>query len=100
MALTEDSFADQTVPETSQQACCLEECDQQAILLPDEFTFLVIDALQRATDIDLAAIEVEDLKTVVENARCSLGDRTGFCTITDTKAQAIILYLLNELLAD
>jgi hypothetical protein len=99
MALTGNEFAEQTAATTSQQVCCLEECDTQFSLQDDEFYVLMIDALQRLGAIDLTAIEAVDLKQVVENARCSLQDRTGFCAFSEQRARAVLLYLANQLLA-
>lgn len=100
MALPCDSFADQTVATTSQEACCIPECFDQTRLLPDEFYFLVIDGLSRLAGVNVEDLSQDDLKTVVANAQCSLEGRVGFCTITPQKAEAIILLLLNNLLCE
>lgn len=92
------AWSGQTVAATSQQACCLFTCDESIEIDPQSFQFLVVDALQRETGVDIAAIDSDDLKAAQDAARCSLGDRQNWCEMSPMKMQQVILYLLTKLL--
>jgi len=104
MAVTCNSFADNTVGVTQQTVACLGPKVVNLIdneLLPEQFLLLVIDALARlaAEDGSPAALTDADSCDISETLRlaaCADHDLTPVFEVNIPQLQAIILYMLNE----
>jgi len=104
MAVTCNSFADNTVGTTQQTVACLGPKVVNLIdneLLPEQFLLLVIDALQRlaaggGSPASLADAEACDVSETLRLAACADHDLTPVFEVNTPQLQAIILWMLNE----
>lgn len=91
-----NAFANQTARDTACQLVNAPICPGVQELLDNQFMMLAIDALARKLGLDLTDIPASDLYDVVQNAKCSIENLSNFPEYDETKARAVLLYLINE----
>lgn len=104
MALICNSFADNTIGQTQQVAACkaphLANLSDHE-LLPEQFMFLVLDSLNRLSDLaavpyPIASATPCDAALALQNASCALLTNTPSFPVEPAQLQALILWMLNE----
>lgn len=106
MALTCNTFTDNTVGTTQQTAACVGPkvanlSDHE--LLPEQFLLLVLDSIERIRMLyspaaPLADVAACDAADALRNASCAMLTNTPAFSSTHAQLQALILHQINEII--